>query len=249
MVGDSAHTNEVLSVVSPPAYLTLLPQTAGVPLPFLPSLLFDLLVALYGAGNSASKSPIIGHNKLSPVLLFKSCSDVFKPALRSLEDFAALCTDIQMLSLSTMQFGNVQDFHGSDGNRLLSAGMDHSIKMWNLAGAPSPTCHCIAMHHCAFAAAAYRTVSVSRKGPNNLHDHHTSSCSIEGIYLNACNSLTVPCIALADSLAAYCCTQLRVHPKATRRSQAAVTVGAVAAVTVLLLLLPCVPFCRAGQPD
>ena len=35
-----------------------------------------------------------------------------------------------------MQFWNVQDFHGSDGNRLLSAGMDHSVKMWNLAGAP-----------------------------------------------------------------------------------------------------------------
>ena len=29
---------------------------------------------------------------------------------------------------------DLQDFHCSDGNKLLSAGMDHSIKIWDLAG-------------------------------------------------------------------------------------------------------------------
>ena len=28
----------------------------------------------------------------------------------------------------------MQDFHKCDGNKLLSAGMDHSIKIWDLSG-------------------------------------------------------------------------------------------------------------------
>ena len=39
--------------------------------------------------------------------------------------------------------------HASDGNKLLSAGMDHTIKMWNLQGGlttPSLPCNCLCMH-------------------------------------------------------------------------------------------------------
>ena len=62
------------------------------------------------------------------------------PAFKILDEgFAELCTNIKDVELSKYAAWTMQDFHGSDGNRLLSGGMDHSIKMWNLAGA-APLC-------------------------------------------------------------------------------------------------------------
>lgn len=118
MVGDSAHTNEVLSVVSLLKHIPAPPNPATPDPPQCRPCKCIAINPLPGywlpavhEGRKDNKQGTTQYCGVTAVLVSATCD---------------------LLGIE-MQIA-VQDFHASDGNKLLSAGMDHSIKIWNLSG-------------------------------------------------------------------------------------------------------------------
>lgn len=126
MVGDGAHTNEVLSVVRP--YLIIMCVT----------------------GHQVSQGKMVLPALQRPLYhqCCNACSNcsVLPCSACNVDMCLSLAQQLQICKQGSV---GLQDFHASDGNKLLSAGMDHTIKMWNLQGwltLTSLPCNCLRTH-------------------------------------------------------------------------------------------------------